>query len=535
MRGEGVQGGGPGGRVDDADEVVALTKALVEAIAVAQRHIAAVGRPAGPAGQPARSERGGQDVFGAVRQVAHHEVAGHVQAGQPRPVGRQGGEDPAARREHGLRAGAEVAAPYGEQSVPVVGVHECRAVGCPGRGRHIARGGHLKHLAGRSAARRPGGPQGVERGEGDAAAVRRQGGQVQRADGPGARALEVVRLAAVAGPVHGQRGREGNLLAVPRRVRVDQAEVSVDREEQPLCVRPAGRGGEDVARHGDRLTVHDKGAGGGRCGCGPQVGQAPGGRDGGGHQLGAGVVGVLHADGARPVGGHGRDGGRPQGARRGDTGPHEQHPLAVRRPGRVEVLPAGVLSGALLTRAPGEPGQRAGAHVHDPDAVRGTGDGVPTAFGGERDPGAIRRPGGTSVVPRSVGELPQPGAVGPQRPEVEASAAVGADGEAAAVGRELGAGGFEAGRADRDRGAALPREGPEHVLHLGDQPVTGRGEGRGTTRGGGEGEGGRSGGGGRGRRIAHGRHRGRGCCCRGGGGGDLEESTAGERTGTAGV
>lgn len=317
---------------------------------------------------------------------------------------------------------------------------------------------------------------------------------MQRADGTGAGALEVVRLAPVAGPVHGQRGGERDLLAAARRVRVDQPEVSVDVEEQSVGLRPAGRGGKDVTPHGDRCAVHDEGAGRGGRGRGAQVGQAPGGRHGGGHELGAGVVGVLGGDRARAVGGHRGDRGRAQGAGLGDDGPHEQHSLPVGRPGGVEVLPAGVLPGALLVGPPGEPGQPAGAHVHGPDAVRRAGHGVAAALGGECDPGAVRRPGRAPVVPRPVGELPQPGAVGPQRPEVEASAAVGADGEAAAVGRELRAGGFEAGRRERDGGAALARDGPEHVLHLGDQAVTGRGEGRGATRGGGEGEGGRGGG-----------------------------------------
>lgn len=171
VRGEGVQGGGAGGGVDDPDEVEALAEALVDAVAVAEGDVPAVGRPAGAAGETARAEGCREDPFGAVGQVAHHEVARHVQAGQPGPVGREGGEDPAALGEHGLRPGVEVATPYGEQPVAVVGVHQCRAVGCPGRRQHIAGGRDLENLAGWPAARRPDGPQRVERGEGDGPAV----------------------------------------------------------------------------------------------------------------------------------------------------------------------------------------------------------------------------------------------------------------------------------------------------------------------------------------------------------------------------
>lgn len=231
---------------------------------------------------------------------------------------------------------------------------------------------------------------------------------------------------------------------------------------------------------------------------------------------------MFDGDRARAAGSHRSDRGRAQGARGGDAGPHEEDPLAVRRPRRVEVLPTGILPRALLTRASGESGQPAGAHVHDPDAVRGAGHGVAAALGGERDPGAVRRPGRAAVVPGPVGELLQSGAVGSQRPEVEAAAPIGTDDEPAAVGRELRTGRFEAGRGERYGGAALPGNGPQHVLDLGDEPVTGGGEGGGTARGGGEGEGGRAGGGGHARCADGGE--------RGGRGGGLEESAAGERT-----
>lgn len=239
---------------------------------------------------------------------------------------------------------------------------------------------------------------------------------------------------------------------------------------------------------------------------------------------------MLDGDRSRTVGGHRGDGVGAQRARGSDRRAHEQHALAVRRPGGVEVLPGTALRRALLGGASGEPGQRAGAYVDDPDAVRAAGHGVAAALGGERDPGAVRRPGGATVVPGPVGELPYFSAVGPQRPEVEATAAVGAHDEAAAVGRELRAGGFEAGRGERDGGATGTRNRPEHVLYFGDEPVAGRGERRGTAGGGGQGEGDRLGGGGRGR-CTGGRD--------GGGGGSdtggLEESAAGERTGPEGV
>jgi len=83
----GAVGGCAGGRVEDPDEVVALAEALVEAVAVAQGHPAAVRRPAGAAGESAAAERCGEHLFGAVGQVAHQQVAGHVQAGQLGPVG----------------------------------------------------------------------------------------------------------------------------------------------------------------------------------------------------------------------------------------------------------------------------------------------------------------------------------------------------------------------------------------------------------------------------------------------------------------
>lgn len=102
---------------------------------------------------------------------------------------------------------------------------------------------------------------------------------MERADGAGAGALEVVRLDAVLGAVHGERGRERDLLAVGRCrcVRVEEVEVAVDVQQQPFAVRPAGRCREEVTVDRDRCAVHDEGAGGGG-GCrGAQVGEAAGG------------------------------------------------------------------------------------------------------------------------------------------------------------------------------------------------------------------------------------------------------------------
>ncbi|CAM5717898.1 hypothetical protein SGRIM119S_03484 [Streptomyces griseorubiginosus] len=347
---------------------------------------------------------------------------------------------------------------------------------------------------------------------------------MERAHRTGGGALEVVRLDPVAGSSHGHRRRERDPLPRRGRLGVEEAELPVDREQESFAVGPAGRGGQDVSVHGDGCAVHDEGAGGGGRGRGAQVRQPAARCDGRGHELGAGVVGVLHGDRSGAVGGDRGDGVGTQTARRGDGRAHEQHALAVGGPGGVEVLPAARRTRILPA---GEPGQCAGAHVDDPDPVGAAGHGVAAALGGERDPGAVRGPGGPSVVPGAVGELPQVAAVGPQRPEVEAAAAVGADDEAAAVRRELRTGGFQSGRGERDGGATGPRQRPEDVLDLGDEPVTGRGEGRGTAGGGGQGEADRPGGGGGRGGCAGGRH--------GGGGGRdagrLEEGAAGERAG----
>ncbi len=124
MRGDRVQSVRAGRGVDDADEVVALAEAEVEAVAVAEGEVAAVGRPAGPAGQTARAERRRQHPFRTGREVPDDEPPAHVEAGEPFPVGRERGMHPAAGGERGLLAGGQISPVHAEQPVAVVRVQQ---------------------------------------------------------------------------------------------------------------------------------------------------------------------------------------------------------------------------------------------------------------------------------------------------------------------------------------------------------------------------------------------------------------------------
>ena len=100
MRCDGVQAVRAGRGVDDPDEVVALAEALVEAVAVAQREVAAVGRPARPcrAARLRRAARRGR-VRSPVARSRTTRPAGHVEAGEPRcRRATSAGMHPAARR-----------------------------------------------------------------------------------------------------------------------------------------------------------------------------------------------------------------------------------------------------------------------------------------------------------------------------------------------------------------------------------------------------------------------------------------------------
>ncbi len=204
-------------------------------------------------------------------------------------------------------------------------------------------------------------------------------------------AVEVVALDAVAGPVHGQGALEGDRRGGLRPVRPYQPELPVHRQQHLVPRGPAHRYGGHVAvdRHG--LAVHDEGAGPvagrGRAG-GPQIGEPPGRGERRGHHLRLRALRVLGLDRAPAVGRHGRD---RTGVQRGLGGlrPYEQQPRAVRRPGRVEVLPRAVLQRTVLAREPRDLPQRAGPHVGHPYAVRAARHRVAGPLGGERDAGAV--------------------------------------------------------------------------------------------------------------------------------------------------
>lgn len=334
VRRDGVQAVGSGGGVDDPDEVVALPEAGVEAVAVAEGEVAAVGRPARTAGQPAAAEGCGQDAFLAGRQVADEQSSGQVETGQPLSVGGQRGVDPAAGGERGLLTGGQIVAVHAEESVAVVGVDEGALVRRPGGREEIAGAGRPVQSPGRTAARTAGEPQGVEGGERDLPAVGRQRGQVDAARGAGVGRLpEVVLLGLVPRPPHGEHALEGQGLRLPGTVRAYEGEGAVEGEEQLSRRRPARGHRGDVAGHRDGPAVDDQGAGGVRWGGGAQMCQAAVGGDGGGHDLRARGLGVPCGDRAGAVGGHGGDGtGVQAGAQRGGDGlrADEQDAGAVR-------------------------------------------------------------------------------------------------------------------------------------------------------------------------------------------------------------
>ncbi|MDQ1040870.1 hypothetical protein QFZ75_007286 [Streptomyces sp. V3I8] len=440
--------------------------------------------------------------------------------------------DPSAGGECALLAGDRIQPVHPEQAVPVVRVQQGASVARPRRPHEVLRGRGPAQRPRCRATRSTGQPERVEGGEGDVPAVGRQRGQVDAADRAGAPLTQVVLLDRVVRPVHGQHALEGDDLAPRRLLRPYEGEVAVDGQQELPGRRPAGRHRRDVPGDGDGLTVDDERAGAVRRRGGPQIRQAAVRRGGGRHDLCGRGVGVLHDDGAGSPGGDGGDG---TGL---DTGPggggdalraYEEDPLPVGRPGGVEVLPGTVLQGARLTGQSGQPGDAAGAQVQYVDAVRAAGHRVAAALGGEGDTGAVGRPGRAAVVEGPVGAPAYVRSVGPRRPEVEAAAPVGAEGDEAAVRRVHRPVGFETGRGEGDGPAPGARDRPQDVLDLGDQPVPARREGRRTVGGRGEGQG-----------EAGGRPGGRGCDAEGGDGargarGREEPAAGGGRGGVAPV
>ncbi|CUW33202.1 hypothetical protein TUE45_pSRTUE45c_0570 (plasmid) [Streptomyces reticuli] len=421
--GQGLVGGGQvallGARagVEDADEVIALAETVVEPVAVAEGHVPAVGRPGRGARRPVGGQRPGQHPLLTGAEVAQQQGPGQVLAGEAGAVRGQRRVQPAGAGDRFVLPAVQVQSAYGRQPVPVRAVQQAPPVRCPRGHLYVMDGGGLDQLAGHAVEGHQ--PQGVQRDEGHAVSVGRQGGQVDAAHRPGG--VQGGLFGAPAGAGHGHVRGEGK---VPRRAgRVEGADPdpAVGHVQDPVVPEPARRGRRQILVVGQEVAVDQERGPRGRKGRGGRgSGQVQPGDPAGGRHRGAQQPPLPHAvDHLLRAAADGHADQRQTAVRAavggvGRSDAHHRPP--VRPPRRIEVLerPAGEAHRPAAVRADGPQPERRPRH------------GVSPALGREHEPGTVRRPGHAPVVPGPVGDPAQPAAVGPQGPQMEAAALVAA-------------------------------------------------------------------------------------------------------------